>query len=111
MYGGDRGGEVFRSGGALRTAVCARFGTMVDVKQAVRVALTYAQDVLGRPGPTVDEIEREEYKGREVWKITLGFSQTAWHALTGVPNTQFRSIFVDAETGDPLAVKIRELTT
>jgi len=83
---------------------------MIDVKQAVRVARKHAEEVLDRPNHTVDEIEREVYNGRDPWKITLGFPHNLIQGLAGSPTAQFRSIFVDAESGEPLAVKIRELT-
>ena len=80
---------------------------MIDAKRAVEVALMFARDMLGRDYLTVDEIERDVYGGRDVWRITVGFR--ALGAFTG-PQYEYRSVFVDAETGEPLGIKIRQLT-
>jgi hypothetical protein len=53
---------------------------MIDVKVALQSARSYAAEVLGEFKPTVEEIEREEYKARDVWKITLGFPSDVYHA-------------------------------
>lgn len=82
---------------------------MIEVKQAVQAARAYAENVLDRPSPTVDEIERESYCNRDAWKITLGFATFAGLGLKLKESKEYRSFFVDAETGEVLAVKIREL--
>jgi hypothetical protein len=87
---------------------------MIDVKAAVQVARSYAMEVLGEFKPTVEEIDREEYKARDVWKITLGFPSDVYHAgraSPGLPSKEYKSFLIDAETGQPLAMKIRELTS
>jgi len=78
---------------------------MIDVKEAVRKAREYSRDVLGEDG-TVEEIERELYRERDVWRITLGFAVV--YRFAG-PQKEYKSFFIDAETGETLAVKIREL--
>lgn len=84
---------------------------MIDVKDAVQSAKTYAREVLGESTPTVEEIEREQYKTRDVWKVTLGFpSQTSTFAVLGFPAKEYKSFLIDADTGQTLAMKIRELT-
>jgi hypothetical protein len=87
---------------------------MIDAKAAVESARSYAAEVLGEFRPTVEEIEREEYKTREVWKITLGFPSnvySAGRASLGLPSREYKSFPIDAETGQALAMKIRELTS
>jgi hypothetical protein len=44
---------------------------MLDVKQAVQIAKERAAEILGVIG-SLEEIQREEYNGRDVWSITLG---------------------------------------
>jgi hypothetical protein len=94
---------------------------MIDVKQAVQAARDYARDVFGEVGATIEEIERESYKKREVWKITLGFPSKGYSAgrnaldlssrfALSFPNKDYKSFLIDAQTGEPLAMKIRELT-
>jgi hypothetical protein len=80
---------------------------MIDVKQAVQAARSYAQDVLGQQAPTVEEIERDSYKDHDTWRIVLGFRVFG----VGILPKEYKSFYVDAETGETLAVKIRELAT
>ncbi len=87
---------------------------MIDVKAAVDSAISYAAEVLGEFRPTVEEIERDNYKTRDVWKITLGFPSnvySAGRASLGLPSKEYKSFLIDAETGQALAMKIRELTS
>jgi hypothetical protein len=87
---------------------------MVDVTQAVQIARDYAVGILGRPDASLEEIERESYRDREVWKITLGFSWgtylDAGRAALGLSSKEYKSFLIDAETGEPLAMRIREFT-
>ena len=46
---------------------------MIDSKQAVEFAKHHAAHILGESQPSLEEIERDTYKDREVWSITLGF--------------------------------------
>jgi len=43
---------------------------MIDVKQAVQIAKEKALEMLGTPA-NLEEIERDSYKGHDVWSITL----------------------------------------
>jgi len=86
---------------------------MIELKAAVESAKAYARDVLGAAEPSLEEIERENYKGREVWRITLGVKEPG--IRTFVPQferqpKEYKSFLVDGETGEVLAMKIRELT-
>jgi hypothetical protein len=85
---------------------------MIDVKQAVESAKQYAFEILGSGTSTVEEVERDEYKNRQVWQITLGFPTSQYSAYP-VPHSvkDYKSFLVDVETGETLAMKIRELTT
>lgn len=44
---------------------------MIDAKQAVQIAKEKAADMLNHAPFNLEEIERESYKDREVWSITL----------------------------------------
>lgn len=94
---------------------------MIDVKQAVQAARNYARDVFGDIDPTVEEIERESYNKHDVWKITLGFPSTSYSAgRSGLDllsraelrfsSKDYKSFLIDPQTGETLAMKIRELT-
>ena len=43
----------------------------IDVKQAVQIAKAKAAEMLDQGSSNLEEIEREVYKGRDVWSITL----------------------------------------
>jgi hypothetical protein len=94
---------------------------MIDVKQAVEAARDYARDVFGDIDATVEEIERESYKKHDLCKITLGFPSKRDYAVRselellnradrGFPSQDYKSFLIDAQTGETLAMKIRELT-
>ncbi len=44
---------------------------MIEVKQAVQIAKERAADMLNQASFNLEEIERDSYRGREVWSITL----------------------------------------
>jgi hypothetical protein len=44
---------------------------MIDRKQAVEIAKVEAANLLGQGLSSLEEIERDSYKGREIWSITL----------------------------------------
>ena len=61
--------------------------TMVEAKQAVQFAKEKAAEMLGEQSATLEEIERDSYKGRDVWSITLGLPR----ALRGLAVAPIRS--------------------
>ena len=80
---------------------------MIDVKKAVTAALTYAQE-LGRPGATLEEVERTE--DDRYWLVTLGFARhlNDLSVLGGMRcDPDYKVFKVDAETGEVLSMKIR----
>ena len=97
---------------------------MIDAKQAVQIAKQHAKDVLEayqdisrdsalNPGP--EEIERDEYKGQEVWSITLSVARKleslpALSRFSADP-IQYKRFLIDVETGQLLAMKLREVAT
>jgi hypothetical protein len=85
---------------------------MIDAKQAVQIAKQRAADVLGQGITTLEEIERETYKDREVWSITLSFprdlDQLAPIARIATDPIQYKRFLIDVETGDLVAMRLRE---
>jgi hypothetical protein len=87
---------------------------MLDAKQAILTAKQKAAEMLDQPPAklSLEEIERESYKGRDVWFITLGFPRDlgpadSYWRITADP-LQYKVLLIDAETGDLVAMKLRE---
>ena len=85
---------------------------MIDAKVAVISAKQRAAEVLGQSGSNLEEIERETYRDREVWSITLSFprdlNQVAPIARLGANPLQYKRFLIDVETGELVAMKLRE---
>ncbi len=87
---------------------------MFDAKAAIQFAKEKAAEILDQPASNVEEIERETYGGRDAWSITLSFPLPA-----PVPQRfahladlrQYKRFIIDTETGELLAVKIREVAS
>lgn len=88
---------------------------MIDVKQAVAIAKQKASEILERGDGAVAELEREEYKGVDVWRITLGYDRLSTpksiSGLLGGPASDYRSFLINSENGELVAIKIREVAT
>jgi hypothetical protein len=88
---------------------------MIDAKQAVQVAKEKAAEMLSQGPSSLEEIERESYKGRDVWSITLSFPRdlTALPAITKLTTDalQYKRFLVDVQTGELLAMKLREVAS
>ena len=88
---------------------------MIDVKTAVAAALKYAQELFSSDGATLEEIERDQHAGRDVWSITLGFPEiiptanALANAFSPHRRVRYKRILVDAQTGEFVAVKMREV--
>ena len=85
---------------------------MVSVQEAFTRAQEYAREVLGDLAYTLEEVEQDSYKGRQIWRITLGFPKRRpsapelMRALgTSLP-LEYKTILVDATTGQPIAMKL-----
>jgi hypothetical protein len=85
---------------------------MVTVQEAFTRAQEYARELLGDKEYSLEEVEREDYKGREVWRITLGFPKRRaaapelMRAIAGALPLEYKTILVDAATGEPIALKL-----
>ena len=87
---------------------------MIDAKHAVLIAKQKAAEMLDQPPAktSLEEIERESYKGREVWSITLSLPRDL-ERLQGLAQLaadplQYKLFLIDAETGELVAMKLRE---
>jgi hypothetical protein len=85
---------------------------MIDAKRAVQIAKEKATEMLNQPLSSLEEIERETYKGREVWSITLGVSpDPKGPGLLALINLQYKRFLIDVETGELVAMKLREVAS
>jgi len=88
---------------------------MIDSKQAFQFAKQQATGILGERRFSLEEIERDTYKGREVWRVTLGYvqDQTRDGAVSplralGIGPLDYKLFLIDATNGDLVAMKLRE---
>jgi|HubBroStandDraft_4_1064222.scaffolds.fasta_scaffold737484_2 hypothetical protein len=91
---------------------------MIDAKVAIYIAKQKAAEVLDQSASRVEEIERDSYKGRDVWSITLSFPRdpnqpgTAAQYLAQLSDPlQYKRFLIDVDTEELLAVKIREVAS
>jgi hypothetical protein len=87
---------------------------MIDVKQAILIAKAKAQELLDQASSNVEEIERDSYNGRDTWSITLSFAPALAlpKRLAQLPDLrQYKRFLIDVETGELLAMKIREVAS
>ena len=91
---------------------------MIDAKQAVQIAKESAAELLGQvpAKSSLEEIERDSYKGRDVWWITLGLPRDpgrlqslAVLAALAADTLEYKRFLIDAETGELIAMKLREV--
>ena len=92
-----------------------RYGTvvvMVTVQEASQRAKEYAREVLGDLPYTLEEVEQDTYKGRQVWRITLGLPKRRPSApelirsMGAALPLEYKIFLVDADTGEPVAMKL-----
>ncbi len=84
---------------------------MIDVKKAVLIAKQNAADILDQRSTSLEEIEKDAYKGREVWSITLSYRREPEQfapVTRFVDPLQYKRFLVDSETGDLHAIQLRE---
>ena len=92
----------------------------IDVKGAIQIAKEHIRTVFGDDGgssPTLEEVWLDDSKG--VWNITLGIrqdmhsrmSRDSLFRLRGdleVMNREYKVVQVSAETGEPIAIRMRD---
>ncbi len=85
---------------------------MIDAKQAVTIAKQRAADWSGTGISNLEEVELDKYKNREVWSITLSVPRdlTVLSPLAqiGADPLQYKRFLIDAQTGELVAMKLRE---
>jgi hypothetical protein len=85
---------------------------MLDVQQAVTKAMEFAKTVLEPDrvnNVLLEEIESSARNGHDVWLVTVSFPKQA-HPLAALslPDRDYKTVTLDAETGKVLSMKIRE---
>ena len=93
---------------------------MIEAKEAVKIAKERASEFLDSVRTGLEEIELEDYKGTQVWSITLsvpcnvdlltGF-QSAASRLSLSPTVVLKRFLIDADTGQFVAMRLREAAT
>ena len=88
----------------------------MTVKEAVSKAIEFAASVLNPAriaGIRLEEVEMGEHKGQDVWLITLSMvlPERALTEVLGGRGREFKTFAVHKETGDVLAMRIRELAS
>jgi hypothetical protein len=95
---------------------------MVSVKEAVESSRLFAVGVLGQErtaGLQLEDVELGKHLEKDAWQITLSvlrpnpFAANSLQALAGTASPyaprDYKTFLVDRETGEVLAMKIREL--
>ena len=89
---------------------------MIDVKRAIQIAKEKAAEMLNQPS-NLEEIERDSYKGHDVWSITLSVPAQSL-LMPHSPIAQliggkvdYKRFLIDVETGELLAMKLREVAS
>jgi hypothetical protein len=85
---------------------------MVTMQEAFTRAQEYARGVLGDMPYTLEEVEQDSYKGRQVWRITLGFPKRRpsapefMRSIGASLPLEYKTFLVDTATGEPIAMKL-----
>ena len=85
---------------------------MIGMKEAVEIAKREAGEILGETVIGLEEIDREKYNGaRDVWSITLSLPPRTVRSdlAIQVGRIQYRRFLIDVETGELVAMKLREV--
>ena len=83
---------------------------MIDVKQAVQIAKAKAEEMLDEHALDLEEIERESYKDRDVWSITLSLPRKHLNRFAQLAAPVKYTVFlIDADTGELVAMKLRDV--
>ena len=88
---------------------------MVDVKQAIQIAKEKAGEMLNLAPSNLEEIERDSYRGREVWSITLSLprdmTQLQGLAALRADPLQYKRFLIDVKTRELVAMRVREVAS
>jgi uncharacterized protein (DUF2461 family) len=93
----------------------------LDLQQAVRIARDFFVDSFGQTNPSDVQLEEIEMSDDErYWLITIGYEHQTYEdklldrkkrqfgISLRVPQRKYRVVKVDAQTGRPISIKIRE---
>ena len=101
----------------------------IDVKQAVHIAIAFVKQLYESPLPGLQLEEVELSDDDQEWLVTIGFLRddaAAYHYQTAAQSFRalsdgitthsdrlrtYKTVVVDAETGEPKSMKIRSLAT
>jgi hypothetical protein len=87
---------------------------MIDAKKAVELAKEKAAELFSAAS-SLEEIERDSDRDREVWSITLGLPRELGSlsalAQLSVDRRQYKRFLIDVETGELVAVRMREVAS
>jgi hypothetical protein len=71
--------------------------------------------MLNQASSNLEEIEKDSYRGREVWSITLSLprdmTQLQGLAVLRADPLQYKRFLIDVETGELVAMKVREVAS
>jgi hypothetical protein len=88
---------------------------MIEAKTAVQFARQHATNMPGDRLFRLEEIERDVYKDREVWRVTPGYSPDKdWldsmspMRTLGLGPFEYKLFLIDADNGELVAMKLRE---
>ena len=85
---------------------------MIGVKEAVNKAIDFVQDLYGDTAAALSLEEVELTDDGRYWLITVGFVRpqldNPLRVFAGGAARAYKVIKVDAQTGEPLSMKIRE---
>ncbi len=85
---------------------------VITTQEAFARAKQYATDLLGDKEYTLEEVEQDTYRDRRVWRITIGFPKRRFsapeliRAIGASLPLEYKTILVDLETGEPVAMKL-----
>ena len=91
---------------------CDNFVVVISTQDAFTRSKQYATELLGEREYTLEEVEQDVYKDRQVWRITLGFPKRRVSAPELIRSIEaslpleYKTILVDIETGDQVAMKL-----
>lgn len=86
--------------------------SVISAQEAFNRAKQYATELLGEREYTLEEVEKDEYKGRRVWRITIGFPKRRVSApefmrsLGASLPLEYKTFLVDIHTGEVVAMKL-----
>ena len=86
-------------------------GGTVNVQQAVSTAILYFQSLFQQPtiDLAVEEVEKTE--NDRYWLVTLGYAlqRSGFSPMAAGANRSYKAVKIDAQTGEPVSMKIRKL--